>query len=82
MKPYPMAFADICEARATSAFQNAQSKMTTLFKSHRPAMWVSIMSVAAAAVIQYGALAWCYVLLQKEGASSSSLIMVTCTSKD
>eukprot|EP00435_Cladocopium_sp_Y103_P006028 s5041_g1.t3 len=32
------------------------------------------MSVAAIAVMQYGALAWCYVLLRKEGASSSSLI--------
>ena len=71
-----------CEARATSAFQNAQSKMKSLFKSHRPAMLVSFMSVAAAAVIYYGALSWCYVLLQKGGASSSSLIMVTCTSKD
>jgi hypothetical protein len=34
------------------------------------------MSVAAIAVLQYGALAWCYVLLRKEGASSSSLIAV------
>mgnify|MGYP002804105254 CR=1 FL=1 len=67
--------AQAVEARATSAFQNAQSKMKTLFKSHRPAMWVSIMSVAAAAVIYYAALSWCYVLLQKGGASSSSLIM-------
>ena len=37
---------------------------------------VGIMSVAAIAVMQYGALAWCYVLLRKEGASSSSLIAV------
>lgn len=57
-----------------SALRDAASKMKSLFRFHRPALLVGIMSVAAIAVLQYGALAWCYVLLRKEGASSSSLI--------
>eukprot|EP00438_Fugacium_kawagutii_P012087 Skav202406 [mRNA] locus=scaffold815:503422:504891:+ [translate_table: standard] len=57
-----------------SAVQDAISKLKSLFRFHRPALLVGMLSVAAIAVVQYGALAWCYVLLRKEGASSWSLI--------
>ncbi|CAE7352693.1 proP [Symbiodinium natans] len=50
------------------------AKIRALLRGHRAALLVGIFSVAAIAVVQYGALAWCYVLLKGRGASSTSLI--------